>query len=104
MVREDAGDGRVEFGEPHGRGVEDVLDGEVEAAVAAEQRPDPESWFAADVEVVHEVCSGDGRPGIRASLSTDAELVTCQVHELRHARSSSSPACARPTPHLRPSL
>nr|WP_245581163.1 hypothetical protein [Propionicicella superfundia] len=62
VVREDAGDGRVEFGEPHGRGVEYVLDGEVEAAVAAEQRPDPESWFAADVEVVHKVCSGEGRP------------------------------------------
>ena len=39
---EEAGDGLVEFGEPHGRGVECVLDGEVEATVAAEQRPDPE--------------------------------------------------------------
>ena len=62
VVREDAGDGLVEFGEPRGLGVENVLDGEVEAAVAAEQRPDPESWFAADVEVVHKVCSGEGRP------------------------------------------
>ena len=61
MVRENAGDRLVEFGEPHGLGVEDVLDGEVEAAVAAEQRPDPESRFAVGVEVVHEVCSGDGR-------------------------------------------
>lgn len=40
---EDAGDGLVEFGEPHSLGVEDVLDGEVKAAVATEQRPDPES-------------------------------------------------------------
>ena len=44
---EDAGDGFVEFGEPHGLGVEDVLDGEVEPAVADEQRPDPEFWVAA---------------------------------------------------------
>jgi len=42
VPREDASDGLVEFGEPHGLGVEDVLDAEVEAAVAAEQRPDPE--------------------------------------------------------------
>ena len=40
---EDAGDGLVELGEPHRPGVENVLDGEVEAAVAAEQRPDRES-------------------------------------------------------------
>ena len=33
----------VEFGGPHGFGVEDVFDGEVETAVAAEQRPDLES-------------------------------------------------------------
>lgn len=62
VVGEDAGDGRVESGEPHGVGGEDVLDGDVEAAVAAEQRPDPESRFAADGEVAHEVCSGNGRP------------------------------------------
>jgi len=43
VVRADAGDGFVEFGEPHGLGIEDGLDGEVEAAVAAEQRPDLES-------------------------------------------------------------
>jgi len=42
VAGEDAGDGLVEFGEPHAGGVEDVLDGEVEAAVAAEQRSDPE--------------------------------------------------------------
>ncbi len=42
VAGEDAGDGLVEFGEPPGRGVEDVLDGEVEAAVAAEERSDPE--------------------------------------------------------------
>ena len=43
VTREDAGDRLVEFGEPHRLGVEDVLDGEVEAAVAAEQRSDLES-------------------------------------------------------------
>ena len=39
-----------------------LADGEVAAAVAAEQRSDPEFRVAAGVEVVHEVCSGDGRP------------------------------------------
>ncbi|MPM08644.1 hypothetical protein SDC9_54958 [bioreactor metagenome] len=43
VTGEDSRDGLVEFGEPHRFGVEDVLDGEVEAAVAAEQRPDRES-------------------------------------------------------------
>ena len=62
VAGEDAGDWLVEFREPCRSSVEDVLDGEVEAAVAAEQRPDPESWFAAGVKVVHEVRSGDGRP------------------------------------------
>jgi hypothetical protein len=33
--------GFVDFGEPDGAGVEDLLDGEAEAAVAGEQRPDP---------------------------------------------------------------
>ena len=49
----DSGDGLVEFGEPRGLGVEDVLDGEVEAAVAAEQRPDLESGWLVFL-VVHE--------------------------------------------------
>lgn len=40
---EDSRDGLVELGEPHRSGVEDVLDSEVETAIAAEQRPDPES-------------------------------------------------------------
>ena len=43
MLGEDASDGFVEFGEPHGFGVEGVFGGEVEAAVAAGQRPDLES-------------------------------------------------------------
>ena len=43
VAREDGGDGLVEFGEPHGFGVEDVFDGEVEPAVAAEQRPNLEA-------------------------------------------------------------
>ena len=42
VAREDSGDGLIEFGEPHGVGVEGVFDGEVEAAVAAEQRPNLE--------------------------------------------------------------
>lgn len=50
MVREDTGDGLVEFGEPHGLGVEDGLDGEVESAVATEQRPGPESRCAVDLD------------------------------------------------------
>jgi len=43
VAREDGGDRLVEFGEPHGFGVEDVFDGEVEPAIAAEQRPDLQS-------------------------------------------------------------
>lgn len=39
VVGEDAGDGFIEFREPDGLGVEDVLDGEVEPAVPGEQRP-----------------------------------------------------------------
>lgn len=53
VVREDGGDGFVEFGEPHGFGVEGVFGGEVEAAVAAEQRPDLESGRMVFL-VVHE--------------------------------------------------
>lgn len=41
VVGEDAGDGLVDFGEPHRAGVEDFLDGEVKSAVAGEQRSDP---------------------------------------------------------------
>ena len=48
-----AATGWVEFGEPHGFGVEDMFDGEVEAAVAAEQRPDLESGRLVFL-VVHE--------------------------------------------------
>jgi len=43
VVGEDAGHGRVELGEPHGAGVEDLLHREVEPAVAGEQRPDPQT-------------------------------------------------------------
>jgi len=43
VAREDGGDWLAKFGEPNGVGVEDVFDGEVEAAIAAEQRPDLES-------------------------------------------------------------
>lgn len=39
VVGEDAGDWLVDFGESHSAGVEDLLDGEVEPAVAGEQRP-----------------------------------------------------------------
>jgi len=54
VAGEDGGDGLVEFGEPHGFGVEDVFDGEVEAAVAAEQRPDLEAQRLVFL-IVHEV-------------------------------------------------
>jgi hypothetical protein len=40
VVGEDAGDGFVDLGEPDRAGVEDLFDGEVEPAVAGEQRPD----------------------------------------------------------------
>jgi len=45
VVGEDAGDGFVDLGVPDGLGVEDVLDGEVEATVAAEQGAHPEWAF-----------------------------------------------------------
>lgn len=40
VVREDARDGFVDLGEPDRSSVEDFLDGEIESAVAGEQRPD----------------------------------------------------------------
>lgn len=43
----------VDLGRPDGLGVEGVLDGEVEAAVPAEQRPDPKPGQVI-VGVVHE--------------------------------------------------
>jgi hypothetical protein len=43
VVEEDAGDGLVDFGEPDGAGVEDFLDGEVEATVPGEQRADAQA-------------------------------------------------------------
>lgn len=46
VVREYARRGRVELGEPHRFAVEHFLDGEVEAAVAGEQRPDPQPTAA----------------------------------------------------------
>ena len=81
MTREHAGDGLVEFGEPRGLGVEDVLDGEVEAAVAAEERSDPESWATAGLRSCMKSAPVTVVPGTRASPRTDAELVTCQVHD-----------------------
>lgn len=42
VMREHAGRGGVELGEPGRASAEDVLDGEVEAAVAGEQRSDPQ--------------------------------------------------------------
>ena len=39
---EDMRDGLVDLREPHGAAVEDLLDGEVESAVAGEQRSDPQ--------------------------------------------------------------
>ena len=41
VVGEDAHDGFVDLGEPDRSGVEDFFDGEVESAIAAEQRSDP---------------------------------------------------------------
>lgn len=92
---EDPGDGLVEFGEPYCSGVEEVLDGEVEAAVAAEQRSDPESW-ADGVKVLYMGCSGDVS-GICASSRTDAALVTCQVHDANTLLLARRPDELRPT-------
>lgn len=59
VVGEDAGDGLVDFGELDGAGVEDFLDGEVEAAVAGEQRPDPQAAVVVlVVRFVHEDSGG----------------------------------------------
>lgn len=54
MVREDTGDGCVEFGEPDGLAVEDLLDGEVEPAVAAEQAADPQATSVRGADFGHE--------------------------------------------------
>lgn len=56
VVGEDPGDGFVEFGEPDGLGVEDVLHSEVKSAVAREHRADPERAVVAVDGIVHE-CS-----------------------------------------------
>ncbi|MCI1659941.1 MAG: hypothetical protein LKK45_02555 [Bifidobacterium psychraerophilum] len=53
VVGEELGYGLVDLGRPDGVGVEGVLDGEVEAAVSAEQRPDPKPGRLT-VGVVHE--------------------------------------------------
>lgn len=66
VAGEDTGDGLVEFGEPDGASVEDLLDGEVESAIAGEQRPDPQTavaWFVADI--AHEDSGRSGIPGRR---------------------------------------
>lgn len=68
--------GRDDLGEPDGLGIERVQDGEVEAAVSAEQRPNPKLGRVRSV--VHE---GPGESDTDRSYSLAAAgLVTCQVH------------------------
>ncbi len=59
VVGEDSGDGLVDFGEPDSAGVEDLLSGEVESAVAGEQRPKTQT--AVGALVVRLVRENSGR-------------------------------------------
>lgn len=80
VVGEDAGDRLVDFREPDRAGLEDFLDGEVEPAVAGEQRPDPQApvvLFVADI--AHEDSGRSVIPGRRSTRELDTGLVTCQV-------------------------
>lgn len=69
VLGEDAGDGFVYLGEPDGFGIEDVLDGEVEPAVAREQRADPERAVVVVEGVVHEGSGVSVNPGPDSSWS-----------------------------------
>lgn len=61
---EDAGDGLVDFREPHRAGAEGLLYGEVEPAVAREQRPDTQTVVVADVAwLAHENSGRSVIPG-----------------------------------------
>jgi len=71
VVGEDAGDGLVNFGEPDGAGVEDFLDGEVESAIAGEQRPDPQTAIAVlVVRLAHEDSGESVIPGRRPLVNS----------------------------------
>lgn len=69
VVGEGAGDGFVDLGEPDGLGVEDVLDGQVEAAVSGVQRPDPQTTVLRRGVVVHEGSGGSVTPDPNPSRS-----------------------------------
>ncbi|WP_229237944.1 hypothetical protein [Enemella evansiae] len=69
-MSEDTGDGLVDLREPDGLGVEDVLDGEVEAAVSGEQRPDPQTTaMKRGGVVVHEGSGSSVTPDPNSSRS-----------------------------------
>ena len=80
MIAEHARDAGVDFGVPDRVGVKDVLDGEVEATVAAEQRPDTER--AAVVVIVHE---DSGKRGIPGQNPLD-QVSHCRAEHLPGAR------------------
>ena len=82
MMGEDAGDGLVDFREPDGASVKDLLDGEVESAVAGEQRPDSQmavAWFVAGYW--HEELRRVSDPRLSSARGLDAGLVTWQVRD-----------------------
>ena len=65
MVGEDADGGGVDLGEPDRLPAGGVLDGKVQAAVAGEQRPDPDRAAAMGMVVAHESSAGFVNPGPR---------------------------------------
>ena len=80
MAREDASNGLVEFGEPHGLGVEDVLDGEVEIdarpsdALALALRAKASIYVAPEVMETAGLRLDDaGRPGKPESAQSRVE-------------------------------
>lgn len=100
MVGEDAGDGLVDFGEPDGAGVEDLLDGEVESAVAGEQRPDPQTPFVVGVRLVHEDSGRSVIPG-RSPLANSTpgwSPARCSPHLPSPARTTLRWLAAAPGP------
>ncbi len=65
VAGEDADGGGVDLGEPDRLPAGGILDGEIKAAIAGEQRPDPERVAAMGMVVVHEGSAGFVIPGPR---------------------------------------
>lgn len=77
---EEAGDGFVDLGELDRLGVEDLLDGQVQAAISREQRPDPQKTVLRRGVVVYEGSSDSETADPTLSRIPIAGLITCQVH------------------------